>query len=85
MKLEKAEKLMYILIIAMIIVAAVIMAAESVAFIGFLLCIGLLAAVVVVYILYIRCPHCGEHLGRDRGEFCPHCGKKLREENTDNL
>ena len=52
MKLEKAEKLLYILIIAMIIVAAVIMAAESVAFIGFLLCIGLLAAVVVVYILY---------------------------------
>ena len=79
MKLEKAEKLMYILIIAMILVGAVIMAAESVAFIGFLLCIGLLAAILVVYILYIRCPHCGEHLGRDRGEFCPHCGKKIDE------
>ena len=35
--------------------------------------------------ILFRCPHCGEHLGRDRGGFCPHCGKKLREESTDNL
>ena len=85
MKLEKAKKLLKILILAMLIVAVVVMMAESVAPVGFLLCIGLLAAVVVVHILYIRCPHCGEHLGRDWGEFCPHCGKKLRKENTDNL
>lgn len=84
MKLEKAEKLLYILLIAMIVVAAVIMAAEAVALPGFILCIGLLAAIFMVYILYIRCPHCGEHLGRDRGEFCPHCGKKLRENTTEN-
>ena len=80
MKLEQAEKLLYILLLAMICLAAVVMAAESVAPLAFVLCIGLLAAIVVVYLLYIRCPHCGEHLGRDRGEFCPHCGKKLREQ-----
>lgn len=84
MKLEKAEKLMYILIIAMILVGAVIMAAESVAVFGFVLCMGLLLAILVIYLLYIRCPHCGEHLGRDRGEFCPHCGKKLRENTPEN-
>jgi len=84
-KLEKAEKLLKILILAMLIVAVVVMMADSMALPGFILCIGLLAAIVVVYLLYIRCPHCGEHLGRDRGEFCPHCGKKLRKENTDNL
>ena len=79
MKLEKAEKLLYILLIAMIIIAAVIMSAESVAVPGFILCIGLLIAIFVVYLLFIRCPHCGEHLGRDRGEFCPHCGKQVRD------
>ncbi|MBP1559593.1 MAG: hypothetical protein J6B40_08550 [Oscillospiraceae bacterium] len=84
MKLEKAEKLMYILIIAMILVGAVITAAESVAVFGFVLCMGLLLAILVIYLLYIRCPHCGEHLGRDRGEFCPHCGKKLRENTPEN-
>ncbi|MBQ8669808.1 MAG: hypothetical protein IJ508_01005 [Oscillospiraceae bacterium] len=84
MKLEKAETLLYILIIAMIVVAAVIMAAESVAVPGFVVCIGLMIAIFVVYLLYIRCPHCGEHLGRDRGEFCPHCGKKLRENTPEN-
>ena len=84
MKLEKAEKLMYILIIAMILVGAVITAAESVAVFGFVLCMGLLLAILVIYLLYIRCPHCGEHLGRDRGEFCPHCGKNLRENTPEN-
>ena len=85
MKLDKAKKLLMILFLAMLIVAVVVMAADAMALPGFILCIGLLAAIVVVHILYIRCPHCGEHLGRDWGEFCPHCGKKLQEENTDNL
>ena len=85
MKLEQAEKLLMILILAMICCAAVFMAAESAAIPVFILVIGLLVAIFVVYLLFIRCPHCGEHLGRDRGEFCPHCGKKLRQQNTDNL
>ena len=84
MKLEMAEKLMLFLIIAMILVGAVIMAAESVAVFGFVLCMGLLLAILVIHLLYIRCPHCGEHLGRDRGEFCPHCGKKLRKNTPEN-
>jgi len=54
MKLEKAEKLLYILIIAMIIVAAVIMAAESVAFIGFLLSCRLSGE--SVFMLYFSYP-----------------------------
>ena len=27
-----------------------------------------------------RCPHCGKHLGRERGNTCPHCGRSLTEE-----
>ena len=85
MKLEKAEKLLHVLLLAMICLAVVVMLAEAVALPVFILCMVLLAAIFVVYLLYIRCPPCGEHLGRDRGEFCPHCGKKLRQQNTDNL
>ena len=84
MKLEKAEKLLNILLALMLAIAVVIMAAEAVAVPGFIVCIGLLAAIFVIFLLFIRCPHCGEHLGRDRGEFCPHCGKKLREQKADN-
>ena len=24
-----------------------------------------------------RCPHCGEHLGRDTPKYCPHCGHQV--------
>ena len=41
---------------------------------GGLLCFIL---VVLVDLLFKRCPHCGKHLGRDTGIFCPHCKKKL--------
>ena len=27
----------------------------------------------------LRCPHCGKHLGRERGNLCPYCGKPLTE------
>ena len=27
----------------------------------------------------LRCPHCGRHLGRERGNTCPHCGRSLTE------
>ena len=48
------------------------------------LCIALLvlalvlcAVVVVINIVFWRCPYCGKGLGRDSGKFCQHCGKEL--------
>ncbi len=38
------------------------------------LAIGL--AGTVIWLVFGRCPHCGEHLGRNLSEHCPHCGKK---------
>ncbi|MBQ8851914.1 MAG: zinc ribbon domain-containing protein [Oscillibacter sp.] len=35
------------------------------------------AALVGVILLFWRCPHCGEHLGRDVSRYCTHCGKEL--------
>ena len=31
----------------------------------------------IVWIIYGRCPKCGEHLGRRLSEHCPHCGEKI--------
>lgn len=30
----------------------------------------------VIWVVFIRCPHCGAHLGREVGKHCPHCGKE---------
>ena len=30
----------------------------------------------VIRVVFIRCPHCGAHLGREVGKHCPHCGKE---------
>lgn len=44
--------------------------------------ISLLAALVVfagllLHMRLIRCPHCGEWVGKHPGEHCKHCGKEL--------
>ncbi len=41
-----------------------------------LLCFGL----VIFQIMFHRCPHCGQYLGRNDGKFCQHCGKPLDED-----
>ena len=43
--------------------------------------IGLLMAALGILLICIagRCPHCGKHLGRERGNTCPHCGRSLTE------
>ena len=32
---------------------------------------------LVLDFLYNKCPHCGKHMGRNRGDFCPNCGRKI--------
>jgi len=36
-------------------------------------------AATAFHFAVLRCPHCGKHLGRERGDTCPHCGKPLTE------
>ena len=47
--------------------------------ISFFFIAGMLSyiAMVVVWFLFNRCPHCKKFLGRDTGVRCPHCGKRL--------
>ena len=40
---------------------------------GTLVTFGALA----LHIYWWRCHHCGQFLGRDKGEYCQHCGKKI--------
>ncbi len=32
---------------------------------------------VVIWIIFGKCPKCGEHFGRKLYEYCPHCGEKI--------
>lgn len=80
MKLPLAEKLMKVLIGAMVACAVLAHCVQATAGVLLVVTIILLLAVLVVYFVFLRCPACGRLLGRDRGEFCPHCGAKLREE-----
>ena len=36
-------------------------------------------AATAFHFAVLRCPHCGRHLGRERGDTCPHCGRSLTE------
>lgn len=36
-----------------------------------------MAGSIIADYLYVRCPYCFKHLGRDLGEYCPHCGKEI--------
>ena len=43
-----------------------------------------LAAELIVFYAFIKCPHCGRHLDRNgmnsEIEFCPFCGKSLKDQ-----
>ena len=39
--------------------------------------IAAIIALVAVNLSLYRCPHCGDHLGREIGAYCQHCGEKL--------
>ena len=40
------------------------------------LLLGAGGVTAVIWVVFIRCPHCGAHLGREVGKHCPHCGKE---------
>lgn len=62
--------------------AAIILSALPVAIgdfrVPFLILMTVLTvALMVVLVVFWRCPHCGKQLGRDVPKYCPHCGKRL--------
>ncbi len=30
-----------------------------------------------LHLYWMRCPHCGEHLDRNYGQYCQHCGEEI--------
>lgn len=40
------------------------------------LCLGTPFVAIAFAAVFVRCPHCGAHLGREVGKHCPHCGKE---------
>lgn len=47
-----------------------------------LLVLALIALLVFLAVEFFmnRCPHCGQYLGKNWGQFCQHCGERIREE-----
>lgn len=41
--------------------------------------ISLLAFIAgyLLYLFWMRCPHCGRHLDRNNGQYCQYCGKEI--------
>ena len=40
--------------------------------------LGLLLLYAIIHFLFLRCPHCGEWLGRYSGKLCRRCGRPIR-------
>ena len=71
-KVREIECIGYVLGFIMTIIGAM----ENINFlytIGIVIFVGAFLFRLACY----RCPHCGEHLGRSKGEYCPHCGEKM--------
>lgn len=79
MNLKKTKYVINSLIVLTFVFLAIGVSTNQQIFLG--LTTILLAAMLYVMVMFWRCPHCGEHLGRiDNAKFCKHCGKELDEE-----
>ena len=76
--LAAARRLFDGLVITML-VCAVLFTLSNNFFLGCAVILLGLAA-TAFHFAVLRCPHCGRHLGRERGNTCPHCGRSLTEE-----
>ena len=78
MKISKVRHIILILGTLVFLSLIIVGLFQMLAFlwVSVILCVALL----VFNLMFWRCPHCGEHLGRDVPTFCPHCGAKLEDE-----
>ena len=81
MKLKTARTAAYCCIALVFVLGLILIFTQS-KLVFALMMIGL-AAELVIFFGFIRCPHCGAHLdraGMNGGiTFCPYCGKPLEE------
>lgn len=81
MNLKKTKEILYGLLAAMLIFVAICYGKGWFAVWSFAITVILLAAYIVIWMIFWVCPHCGQHLGRmDGGKFCQHCGGQLYDE-----
>jgi len=75
MSIKKAEKLVIVLCVGS---AACLIAAVMTSKLVFNI-FGILFVVAAgwAHTKFMRCPHCGEHLGKSKAANCPHCGKQI--------
>ncbi len=46
--------------------------------IALIVCVGSLMIIIIIRILFWRCPYCEKYIGRDLGKYCRNCGKELK-------
>ena len=75
MSLKTVQKVIWALAAVFLLFVLLAYASESTLFFVFasLSVVGL----VSFNLCFWRCPHCGQHLGRDVRRYCTHCGGEL--------
>ena len=74
MGLKKAMQVLWACAAVTLLMLVLFLRFENPVMLALLLGPGFVTA--VIWVVFIRCPHCGAHLGRDVGKYCPHCGKE---------
>ena len=67
------------IIMAVGIVSLLVLVLSELSDVDWLVFLGLLGITVmcVLAFIWLRCPHCGEWLGKYPGDYCKNCGEKL--------
>ena len=80
MKLGTARILVWSIMAAVVLFGIMALATQSP--IAYILMGAALVAELIVFFVFIKCPHCGRHLDRagmnPEIEYCPFCGKSLK-------
>ena len=82
MKLGTARTVVWSMMAAVVLLGVIALAAQSP--IAFVMMGLALAAELIVFFTFIKCPYCGRHLDRagmnPEIEYCPFCGKSLKDQ-----
>ena len=82
MKLGTARILVWSIMAAVVLFGIIALATQSP--IAYILMGAALVAELIVFFVFIKCPHCGRHLDRagmnPEIEYCPFCGKSLKDQ-----
>ena len=82
MKLRTARILVWSIMAAVVLFGIMALATQSP--IAYILMGAALVAELIVFFVFIKCPHCGRHLDRagmnPEIEYCPFCGEYLKDQ-----